>query len=243
MFRLSFVRSAGFALPRPVMAWGVWVVGEMIRAAGALLWGAGWLGIPFQRGKGERFPALRGLRHLGRWLVAFPVEEMVLATLAGNLGFAVVSRKERLVLGHPRKRKGGGVMEEKRKILEMVAAGKITPEEGVRLLDALETSEVRPTRPSRKGHTLLIEVHDLEDDEHVVVRLPLSLIRWAVKAGISFKALAASRVEDPEVRSQVERAFEALNELDFDRLVEEAQELGDLVRVDSDEARVSIRIE
>ena len=187
------------------------------------------------------------LRYAGRWFASFPVGDMVFAALAGDLGLEMASRGARLVLENPQKgakiKKGGNIVKEKQKILEMVASGKITPEEGVRLLEALETSGKQPVASPRKGKTLLIEVHDLEDDAHVVVRLPLSLIRWAVKAGVSFKALAARQVEDPEARAQVERAFEALNELDFDRLVEESQEFGELVRVDSDEARVSIRIE
>jgi len=240
----------GLVLPRPVVAWGVWVVGEVIRAVGVLLWGVGWIPLSPRvlKNKGQKkFLPPEGLRHAGRWLASFPVGEMVFASLTGDFGVAVVSRQGHLVLGGPLKKspqkKGGSIMEEKRKILEMVASGKITPEEGVRLLEALDAQKKQPVASSPKGKTLLVEVHDLEGDNHVLVRLPVSLIRWAVKAGISFKAFAAGQVEDPEVRAQVEQAFEALETLDLDRLVEEVRELGELVRVDSEEARVSIRIE
>jgi hypothetical protein len=188
------------------------------------------------------------LPHLGRTMETFPVEAVVSDILRGHAALMVWTRETRLHPGHAKlgnalPEPGGTLMEEKRKILEMVARGQISPDEGVKLLEALETPKTPHGHTRKKVRTLLIEVHDLEDDEHVVVRLPLSLLRWGIKAGVSFKALAAAKVQDPEVRAQVERAFEALNELDVDHLLQEAQDLGDLVRVDSEEARVSIRIE
>ncbi len=244
---------------RPLIAWVAWVTGELIRATGSVLWISGWVPLPRRR-PGFRDPEKRTSR-VGMWLgsaafrralgktgMAFPVDSLVKAVLRGEAGLTVIGPHTRLVIGgvrprQPLSRPGGDLMEEKRKILDMVAAGKITAEEGLRLLEALEKPEKHPAKPHKKGNTLLIEVHDLEDDEHVLVRIPLSLIQWAMKAGLSLKTIAAVQVKDPEVRRQVEQAFRALNELDFDRLVEEVQEAGDLVRVDSDEARVSIRVE
>ena len=252
MVGLQFSTKRAVRVPSPLLAWAVWVGGEVVRVVGTLLAWSGWLAGPwvrrFKHKRTSRSQAFLGWSEIGRMMKDFPLETLVGEILRGHAALMVWTPETRIHFGRTKipdalQETGGTSMEEKRKILEMVARGKISPEEGVKLLEALDNTESRPVGSTKKGRSLLIEVHDLEDDEHVVVRLPLSLIQWALKAGVSFKALATRNVQDPEVRAQVERAFEALNELDFDHLVQEAREMGELIRVDSEEARVNIRIE
>ena len=73
--------------------------------------------------------------------------------------------------------------EERRKILEMLAAGQLTAEEAERLLEALEGASAREQTPvkGRPARLLRIEVHDPEDEALVRINLPLALARFALK--------------------------------------------------------------
>lgn len=80
-------------------------------------------------------------------------------------------------------------MAEKLQILNMVKDGKITSEEGVKLLEALETTTDTPNNmvySSGKAKWLKIKVFDPEDATKVNVTLPISLITIGVKLAGKF---------------------------------------------------------
>lgn len=85
---------------------------------------------------------------------------------------------------------------ERRKILEMLAAGKITADEAERLLAALETAERRErttetsASPKEKPRYLCVVVDDA--DKRVNVRVPMKLIR----AGVKLSALIPKHAVD-----------------------------------------------
>jgi hypothetical protein len=85
---------------------------------------------------------------------------------------------------------------ERKKILEMLAAGKITAEEAERLIAALEASETRErgSEPgaarSEKPRYLRVVVDDAE--HRVNVRVPMKLIR----AGVKLSALVPQQAVD-----------------------------------------------
>ena len=88
--------------------------------------------------------------------------------------------------------------EERKKVLEMLANGKITANEAERLLDALEnkTAETSPQTALAKSldnlpQYLFVKV-DSEDGDKVNIRVPLKL----VKAGIKLKALLPQDAQD-----------------------------------------------
>ena len=88
--------------------------------------------------------------------------------------------------------------EERKKVLEMLANGKISAEEAERLLDALEnkTAETSPQTALAKSldnlpQYLFVKV-DSEDGDKVNIRVPLKL----VKAGIKLKALLPQDAQD-----------------------------------------------
>ena len=88
--------------------------------------------------------------------------------------------------------------EERKKVLEMLANGKITANEAERLLDALEnkTAETSPQTALAKSldnlpQYLFVKV-DSDDGDKVNIRVPLKL----VKAGIKLQALLPQDAQD-----------------------------------------------
>jgi hypothetical protein len=74
---------------------------------------------------------------------------------------------------------------ERRKILDMVADGTITPAEAARLLEAMEgQAKRRPASPSAPARIVRVRVSDTETDRvRVNIKLPLGLIRTALRKG------------------------------------------------------------
>ncbi len=100
--------------------------------------------------------------------------------------------------------------EERKKILKMIQEGKITPEEGARLLKALSTKREKPHRRAGKSRLaarwLRVRVTDMEKGKTKVnVNLPLRL----VDAGMS---IAAQFVPDVAFDDLMEAVSEALDD-------------------------------
>jgi len=78
--------------------------------------------------------------------------------------------------------------EERSRILQMVSQGKITAEEGVRLLDALrEASPAGPTQAAGAARWFHVRITDLATGRvKVNVNLPLSLVKAGMKMGARF---------------------------------------------------------
>lgn len=84
--------------------------------------------------------------------------------------------------------------EERLKILKMIQDGKITAEQGVRLMEALEKNKTaqagRPEAagiPGRGGRWMRVRVTDIATGKtRVNVRLPVSLVNAGVKMGARF---------------------------------------------------------
>jgi hypothetical protein len=74
---------------------------------------------------------------------------------------------------------------ETQRVLEMLQAGQITPEQAAKLLEALDTAAARPT-PAGRPRTLRINVTDTRSGRtRVNVNVPLGLIEVASKLGLS----------------------------------------------------------
>ena len=112
--------------------------------------------------------------------------------------------------------------EERKKILEMLAAGKISADEAERLIAALETAETRdresgtPQSPDGKPRYLRVVVDDA--DHQVNVRVPMKLIRAGIKlsALIPQQAVDAAKAESGIDLSQInpENLDEIVDSLD-----------------------------
>jgi hypothetical protein len=122
--------------------------------------------------------------------------------------------------------------EERRKILEMLAAGKVTSEEAEKLLDATETGRAgeskRPLGIDGMPQYLYVRVEPKEgakDADQVKVTVPLALI----KAGINFISLlpkdARKDVEEAMENKGFDFDFKNLKPEDMDALISALNEL------------------
>jgi hypothetical protein len=78
--------------------------------------------------------------------------------------------------------------EERARILQMISEGKITAEEGVKLLNALRNSSASPSPPRPgTGRWFRVRVTDIATGRTKInVNLPLSLVKAGVKMGARF---------------------------------------------------------
>jgi hypothetical protein len=74
--------------------------------------------------------------------------------------------------------------EEKRKILHMVAEGKLTPEEADRLLDAL-----RDARGRKRFFKVMVYDKDNREKPKVRVNIPIAVLKLASKIGAAFQGI------------------------------------------------------
>jgi len=98
--------------------------------------------------------------------------------------------------------------EERLKILKMIEDGKITAEEGTRLLGALNKQKQRRTEGLTEGtpRWLRVRVMDLHSGkESVRVNLPISLVNVGMKMGARF-------IPDAEQETVMEDLAQALNQ-------------------------------
>lgn len=78
--------------------------------------------------------------------------------------------------------------DERRTILNMVAEGKISAEEGAQLLNALRKASQPPSPPSRSGGAryFRVRITDASGKTKINVSLPLNLIDVGLKMGARF---------------------------------------------------------
>lgn len=103
--------------------------------------------------------------------------------------------------------------EERMKILQMIQEGKITPEEGAKLLSALTSSAAR-NKPRKPGETggrratakwLRVRVTDMSSGKSKVnVNLPISLLQ----AGMSIAGHFADNVDSEAIMSAITDAID-----------------------------------
>lgn len=128
--------------------------------------------------------------------------------------------------------------EERKKVLEMLAEGRITAEDAERLLDKIEAGPSSDRRPSRKPGEpskikwLLVHV-DGNDGDKVNVRVPINLIRTGIKLGAILPAGASERIQASgiDLNDLAKLADEELVEALADLQVDVNSEDGDAVRV------------
>ena len=86
--------------------------------------------------------------------------------------------------------------EETQRVLEMLQAGQITPEQAAKLLEALDRADAQPAPPGRP-RTLRINVTDTRSGRNKVsVNLPLGLVEVAGRMGLTLGAKRAPELAD-----------------------------------------------
>jgi hypothetical protein len=138
------------------------------------------------------------------------------------------------------------VSEEKARILQMVRDGKITTEDGLELLSALDETEGRVPRPPKGIQDRFLRVRVDSTETKVNVNFPLSLLKVAsnlVNMGVSF-------VPD-EARREMEAKGLDITKIDFEdlvNLINQGLVDGKLVDVDTEDpehgrTRVEVYVE
>ncbi len=128
--------------------------------------------------------------------------------------------------------------EERRKILEMLAEGKISAEDAERLLDKIESAPSSgPTPPRKPGDPKKIKwlmvCVDGNDGDKVNVRVPIRLVRAGIKLGAILPKGASERIQASgiDLGDLSKLADEDLMEALADLQVDVNSEKGDVVRV------------
>ncbi|MFI4934957.1 MAG: hypothetical protein ACHP7N_10090 [Caulobacterales bacterium] len=134
--------------------------------------------------------------------------------------------------------------EDRKRILTMLAEGKITTDEAERLISAMERTPVvgEPPRPGSNNAPKFLRVEvNARDEGKVNVRVPMQLLR----AGVRLSALIPPRARD-EVNAAMAREgipFD-INQLKPENLEELIDHLSDFtVDVDSEDAKVRVYCE
>ena len=129
--------------------------------------------------------------------------------------------------------------EERKRILEMLANGKISVDEAERLLAALSAENdlnksVSPKRSIPKYLRVLVEPKSgSENGERVNVRVPINLIRAGLKLAAFIPKHSQSKVDDALKEKGFDLDFSKMTSEDLDELLENLNDLQ--VDVDGDE--------
>ena len=89
--------------------------------------------------------------------------------------------------------------EERLRVLQMLKEGKITAEEAVGLLEAMDlpTDVAESDVPQTPAKWLRIRVTDLGSNKpKVMVNLPMKLVNWALKTGNKFSSVGGVNIDD-----------------------------------------------
>ncbi|MFA5385277.1 MAG: hypothetical protein WC364_11570 [Eubacteriales bacterium] len=136
--------------------------------------------------------------------------------------------------------------DEKSRILQMVRDGKISVEEGVELLDALDDNVNRAPVPGKKLEDRFLRVRVDSAKDKVNVNIPLSLLRLASHFG----SIATNFIPDEARREMAGKGLD-ISKIDFEELVnliEQGLANGKLVDIESEDpvsgnTRVEVYVE
>ncbi len=117
--------------------------------------------------------------------------------------------------------------EEKLKILKMIEEGKITSDEGIQLLNAVESQEEITIKNNTDSKWFKVRVYSKNDKEKVNVNIPISLIDIGLKIGTKCNA----ELEDQLKGIDLKEIINAVKEGAEGKLVEVIDDNGDKVEV------------
>jgi hypothetical protein len=122
--------------------------------------------------------------------------------------------------------------EERKKILEMLAKGKISVDEAERLLSALSESEGESS-PGKKTEVSKLKYLRVvvepgpgsEKDERVNIRVPIKLIRAGMKLASLLPNDVQGKVDDALKEKGISLDFSQINEENLEEIVESLRDL------------------
>jgi len=121
--------------------------------------------------------------------------------------------------------------EEKLQILKMIEERKITPEEGINLLDALENVEETYV-DNKQAKWLKIKVFDPDDNTKVNVTIPIALIDVGMKMAGKFGPAFVPELKEADINeNDLKELFEAIKNGAMGKLVDIESEDGEKVEI------------
>ena len=138
--------------------------------------------------------------------------------------------------------------EERRQILEMLAAGKINADEADRLLGALEgeqppaTATATPSKPAPKFLRVIIDSTNewKKSPVHINVRVPVALLRAGVRLASFIPTNAQERVNEELHRNGVGFDISQIKPENLNELIDQLQDVS--IDIDSKQEDVKIKI-
>lgn len=136
--------------------------------------------------------------------------------------------------------------EEKLKVLNMIAEGKISAEEGGKLLEALDKKDEKKAEPievkKEKGNInyLFVDINPKSENssEKVHIKVPLALVR----AGVNIASMLPTDVQDTVNSAMDEKGMKfdlsSIKPENIEELIQSLEEME--VNIDSDESTVRV---
>lgn len=138
--------------------------------------------------------------------------------------------------------------EDRKRVLAMLAAGKITADEAERLLDAMsrgngDVATMSPPRSNAAPKYFRVEVNAFDDDEPttVNVRIPVALLRAGVRLSALIPPKARDEVNQALTREGIPFDINTIKPENLDELIDHLSDFS--VDVDSGEAKVRVYCE
>ena len=136
------------------------------------------------------------------------------------------------------------VTEERRSILDMVATGKVSADEGERLLAALENgTPAEPETPRGRAPRYLRVIVEQQEDEgplKVNIRVPLQLLRAGVRLASLIPQQATTEIDSALAKEGIPFNVSQLKPENIDELIEQLRDL--TVDIDQQKDNLKVRI-
>jgi hypothetical protein len=136
--------------------------------------------------------------------------------------------------------------EDRKRVLAMLAAGKITADEAERLLDAMSRNNgnvttMSPPRSNGSPKYFRVEVNALDDATTVNVRIPIALLRAGVRLSALIPPRARDEVNEALAREGIPFDISQIKPENLDELIDHLSDFS--VDVDSGDAKVRVYCE
>ena len=134
--------------------------------------------------------------------------------------------------------------ENSRRVLEMLAEGKVSVDEAERLISLVDegpeaTAAVQPLAPARTGTARYLRVAiDSDGEEHVDVRVPLALIKAGVRLHTLLPEQAAQGINKTLKRNGIDLDIHNLRTEELDPLIDALSEIEVNIHDGDDKVRV-----
>ena len=134
--------------------------------------------------------------------------------------------------------------ENSRRVLEMLAEGKVSVDEAERLISLVNeepeaTTAVQPLAPPRTGTARYLRVTiNSDEDEHVDVRVPLALIKAGVKLHTLLPEKATKKIKKSMKKNDIDVDIHNLRTEDLEQLIDALSEIEVNIQDGDDKVRV-----